>query len=534
MKIPFFSRDSWDIERVNPPWGDRTAIYKHILEHIRPGEPGLGEKGDLLPDDKTESGGDELRWAPGALDGVMGHHAGPNEGAEIANRILDSFRALTTKATDERAASLYNLLLENSALSYVDHLMESVVSREDLDAQRIHSIAHWLATGAADREPIKCAIALLGMYPGDDDRDLLLTLGRHEEFTLFASVALANSGDDPELSLWALACLVNGWGRIQIIERLAETQDEQIKAWMLREGYQNEVLYEYTALTCAQTGELLTALIPPEPDDKLLKGAGAILNALIRGSGGPSDGIESYKEGPQTTELYLTHLQTREIDLQGFIDVSTIDQFLKEESGEAKDPNRGWLERSATLLGLTSAILSRPGWEQKIRAAHNSEDSHTFWTAKEAAGLLGIDAWEVYFERLKRDDNLWYAVAHTEDPDRMDRVIAFAEETLPLQEIASGPSNSLGLGPEFKHHSALDFILQELRRFPGKGWRLIRAGLQSPSVRNRNMAVHALAAWDRTSWPDEAEGLMRHAIEVEPKDQTREIMVKAVEGESTF
>jgi hypothetical protein len=44
---------------------------------------------------------------------------------------------------------------------------------------------------------------------------------------------------------------------------------------------------------------------------------------------------------------------------------------------------------------------------------------------------------------------------------------------------------------------ALDFILQDLRRFPGKGRPLIRAGLQSPVVRNRNMTVRALAAWGR-------------------------------------
>ena len=55
-------------------------------------------------------------------------------------------------------------------------------------------------------------------------------------------VGLMNSGDDRELSLWALACLVNGWGRIHIIERLAETRDEQIKAWMLRDGFQNEIM----------------------------------------------------------------------------------------------------------------------------------------------------------------------------------------------------------------------------------------------------------------------------------------------------
>jgi len=532
MNFRFFSGGTWDIQRVNPPWGERPSIYQHILNHTRAGEPGLGEKGDLLPDDDIIRGGKEIRWAPGAFDGVFGHHVGSSEAAEVANKILESFRALTKKATDERASSLYSLLLEQSALAYVDHLLEEVVADDDLDAERIHTIAHWLAIGAADREPIKCAIALLGACHGDDDRDLLLTLGRHEEFTLFSAVALQNNVEEPELSLWALACLVTGWGRIHIIERLAETRDKQIKEWLLREGYENEIMHEYTALICAKTGDLLSALRRPEPDGKVLKGAGSILTALIQGRGGPTEGIDAYADGAEATELYLTHLQSRNLDLQDLVDVSVIDQFLREESGEAKDPALGWLERNATLIRSTSTILSRPDWERRVREGLDSEDQKTFWTATEAVRLLGLDAWEIYFERLKRGEDLWYNVMQTSDHGRVDQVIQFAEETLPLKEIASGPSDSLGLGPDFQHHNALDFVLQELRRFPGKGWPLIRSGLQSPTVRNRNMAVQALATWDRIVWPVEAEALLKRGIEVEPKDETRAIMIKSLAGES--
>jgi len=529
MRFSFFSSDKWDLNAVQPPWGDRTSIYQHILANIRPGEPGLGEQGDQLPDDEIVRGDNQLRWAPGALDGVFGHHGGGGEPEDVATNILESFRALTKKSTTERAASLYNLLVENSALSYVDQLIEAVFGHDDLELPRLYEIAHWLATGAADREPIKCAISLLGVCQGGDDRDLLLTLGRHEEFTLFASVALKNTGDEPELSLWALACLVTGWGRIQIIERLAETKDEQIKAWLLREGYHNDILYEYTALICAKTGELSIALLTPDPDDKLLRGAGAILTALIQGHGGPVEGIEAYEAGPAATELYLMHLQTRDLDLQGFNNVARIDQFLKEDSNETEDFTQGWKERSATLLALTNAILSRPGWEQMVRDGLDSDDRQTFWTATEAARQLGLDAWDVYFDRVKRGEDLWHFLAQTKDNDRIDRVITLAEETLPLNEIASGPSDSLGIGPEFEHHNALSYVLQELRRFPGKGWPLIRTGMQSPVVRNRSMAVMALAAWDRTTWPNEAEPLLRSAIALEPNEQTLEIMVKTID-----
>lgn len=531
MSFRFFG-GTWNIQKVTPPWGDRPSIYQHILANIRPGSPGLGEKGELLPDDEIASRGKEIRWAPGALDGVVGHHVGLSEAAEAAKKILESIRVFSKKANDKNAAELYSQLLDQSTLTYVDHLLEAVIADGALDPERIHNIAHWLATAAADREPIKCAIALLGVCRDREDRDLLLTLGRNEEFTLFVTVALRNSGDDPELSLWALACLVTGWGRIQIIERLAETKDEQIKAWMLREGYQNEIMQEYTALICAKTGDLLPALRRPEPDEKLLKGAGSVLTALIRGRGGPTEGIEAYPDGAEATELYLTHLQTRDIDLQDLVDVKTIEQFLREESGEAKDSALGFPKRAAKLLGLTGAILSRPGWKQKVSHGLNSEDRQTFWMATEAAGMLGIDAWNVYFERLKRGEDLWYFVMQTSDHDRFDQGIRFAEETLPLKDIASGPTDSVGLGPEFRNHSALDCVLQELRRFPGKGWTLIRAGLQSPTVRNRNMAVQALREWDRTAWPAEAESLLNRAIDVEPKDDTRALMVKTLNGES--
>lgn len=531
MNFRFFKNGSWDIESVSRPWGDRPSIYEHILSHIRPGEPGLGEEGDRLPDDERVRGEFEFGWAPGALDGAFGHHGGGADAEQAARKVLEALRALTEKTTDGRAQALYSPLLGHPALEYVDQLLPGIAEDVGFDAERLHAVARWLATGAADREPVKCAVALLGLFQDGEDRDLLLTLGRHEEFTLYAAVALQNSEEDSEISLWALACLVTGWGRVQIIERLAETGDEQIKAWMLREGYRNDIMDEYTALICVRTGDLLGALGRPAPDEKLLKGAGSLLSTLIRGRGGPADGIESYPEGAEAAELYMRHLQARELDLEDFVAVSAIEGFLNEEEGEAHDPALGWPERRASLLDLTTAVRARRGWEEKIREGLASSDQQTFWTATEAARALGLDIWEVYFERTKRGEDYWYFVMQSDDPARIDRVVRLAEERLPLDEIAAGPGEELGLGPEYRHHSALDFVLQDLCRFPGKGWSLIRAGLQSPVVRNRNMAVHALAAWTRAAWPEGAETLLGRAFAAEPVRDTRELMRKALDGE---
>src|SRR5262249_4140286 len=115
MNFPFFN-SSWDITDVNPPWGQRRSIHQHIRSHIRPGEPGLREDGNSLPDEEIIASGSELRWVPGALDGVLGHHASQSEAQDTANKILEAFRALTKKSSDQRARALYSLLLEHSAL----------------------------------------------------------------------------------------------------------------------------------------------------------------------------------------------------------------------------------------------------------------------------------------------------------------------------------------------------------------------------------------------------------------------------------
>jgi hypothetical protein len=111
-------------------------------------------------------------------------------------------------------------------------------------------------------------------------------------------------------------------------------------------------------------------------------------------------------------------------------------------------------------------------------------------------------------------------------------VVEFAEATLDLSSIATGPRDELGLGHGFEQHSCVDLILQELRRFPGRGARLIQAGLRSPVVRNRNLAVAALAAWPREQWPRELARSMEQAAACEPDEGMRERMQKVLKGDS--
>lgn len=63
---------------------------------------------------------------------------------------------------------------------------------------------------------------------------------------------------------------------------------------------------------------------------------------------------------------------------------------------------------------------------------------------------------------------------------------------------------------------ALDILLQELPRFPGLGHTLLLAGVTSPLVRSRHLALRAIAAWPPPQRDAELLDALRRAHDNEP------------------
>src|SRR5262249_5598142 len=156
-------------------------------------------------------------------------------------------------------AAVYHHVIAEHVVSIIDPVIEATVNEAGLNHQRLYELAHSFVTEAPDREPVKFGIAILGLFRNPDDAELFETLGPHDELTLFWAVARKTAGE-AAAALWALARNVTGWGRIHVVERLADTENPAVKDWLLREGYRNSVMYEYLAATCARAGGLLAAL----------------------------------------------------------------------------------------------------------------------------------------------------------------------------------------------------------------------------------------------------------------------------------
>jgi len=516
---------------LRAPWGDRPAIHAAIREAVLP--DGSLPADFELPDTPEPTGG--LTWAPGALDGVMTHHAGESDGAVRADALAETIAALTRKATDAGLKELHERMAVGALLDCVDELTSALTRIEGLDADRLHDLGHHLATHAAEREMVKLGATLLGMVEGTDDRDVLLTLGAHDELTLFAIVAVMNRPDFSERDLWELAKRTRGWGRIQSVERLAGTSDPAIQRWMLREGFRNSIMDEYLAHLCATDGRLAPAL-EGDVDDALLAGAAGLLQALV--NGGPALDLRDYDEGAIAAERFLDHVAARAE--AGRFDLDTLGAVARLRAFAAGDRDwrplepLGWTrDHREGLEKVAAAILAHPEWEAAIESALDSAEQSELWQGEHLAQLLELDTFERTAARLERDpidQGAWFALMRQlSSPERVDRALSLAE-TLPLESIASGPADELGIGPGYEAHQCLDVIVQDLDAHPGRGWPLLAASLRSPTIRNRNMALRALAAWPRADWPSEAEPALEAARDAEPESNVRERIEAVLEG----
>jgi hypothetical protein len=514
--VGFFDRfrEPWSLDGVRRPW-DGTSLYDFLRSHIDAATGRLTKDGERLPDDRDN--GDAIRWAPGALDGVTTHHMGSGEETLRVKQIVKALQDLVTRASDDGLRQVFALVTREAVLGVTDEVLEQVRKNPHLRAERIHALGLVFASEAPARDAVKFGMALLGTVQGPDDRELLTTLGLHEEFTLFAAVALANQSDDAELALWELAKRVSGWGRIHLVERLAQARRPEIRAWLIRDGFRNSIMDEYLAYTCAMAGELHSALAAPVADPELLRGAAGIFAALARG--GPAEDLSDYRHASKAIAAWLDHIVNVPRDL---------------EQLEALDALSAREEVAPLLKARIDRLKDDPSAIRMVEEGLASTDRVSFCLADQAARRRSIETFSAHEAVLQRGTSeasySLFRLMQEATEATIDRALVTAGRCIDVERIATGPADSLGIGRDFAAHGLLDFVLQELGRFPDRGVTFILSGIRSPVVRNRNFALRALATWGRERWSDEVTAAVTSAVAAEPTDDVRARLARVLAG----
>lgn len=437
---------------------------------------------------------DEAFWAPGALEGTMIYHFGVGSEGPDAEDVLSALQQVLAKPDLKTMQGLYDLINHDSPLHYIDDLLKAISDSRDLRADKLNELVLLLCTQSPDRNAVKFAMAVLAFFPHPRSVEVLQVLARHDEFTLYGVVALRAMVEPKQYAdIWfAMALRVNGWGRIHLMERMPDTMDKTICEWLLREGFANSVMNEYTAVNSAVRGGLADALAT-EHDDALLLSAAEMIYALL--NEGPVPGMSVYDDGAKVCLLYLRHvLAYQPAHPLHYLTASRIGKWAQSEESMETD-------LSSQLVAISAGVLALTIWDKVIKLALAGDEDYAFNVAIEVCRARQEDPFPALFARQRDnpESTLWYPLMQTEDADQASRVCSLAEAQFDLKAMASGPTLSSGMGPKWNSQRHLGSVLQEMKRFPEMGWPLLAAALRSPVIKNRQMAINALEAWPSDS-----------------------------------
>ena len=269
---------------------------------------------------------------------------------------------------------------------------------------------------SASPGPAKLGIALLGICGGPEDLDLIRAFARHDEFTLYCSVAIRNLVADPVDALWEVARAADGWGKIEAVERLVPLVGDRpdVKRWLLVEGCPNAVMNEYLGYACATAGELATALAG-DVDDELLDGACTIVSALC--VGGPAEDMDDDVDGPKavggSSGCSNAVLDAGSAPRGPRDHWLRADPFDDDEAAGAEPSARRDRQRRPARRGRVDGsppqptrfvVLGNPGAQRMAAPSSNafaSGDDQVRWLAWRIAPHVGVDLWEDAFAMVR-------------------------------------------------------------------------------------------------------------------------------------
>ena len=257
--------------------GDKVpSIYDRIHAAIQP-------NGELPSSFSLRSPDPEgITWADGARDGVCIYHS-RLETPDLAPMILVLRRGSSHVFAHAKMA-LPEVFpdADHSMLAYVNATKDWILDHiEELDATNLYLFARHLLFYAREAEEAKLALSLFAIISNEHDeeaRQAVRELAVSDEFTLFALFAVRNWENSNE-EVFRMAQKVHGWGRIHAVEHLEPTTEE-IRRWLLREGIENDVMPEYSALTVAEKIDLLNIVRIADRNSEDFVAAGKILAAL--------------------------------------------------------------------------------------------------------------------------------------------------------------------------------------------------------------------------------------------------------------
>lgn len=274
---------------------------------------------------------EKLRFADGARDGIVMYHTSVTPGDVTPLHEMLGLIAAGYLGAGQRLEEFFSPG-GPTMLPLIDGMQGWIMGhREELDPGAFHRFAMTTLRESRNRECVKFALALLELVESTpEDRAVISALALSDEFTLFCMYVI-RGWEDGNAEMFRLARLVHGWGRIFLVHEL-EPDTPEIRDWLLREGWHNSVLSNYSTLVCARKGRLGELLARQQLTREEYAAAGALVEALLEEQ--PLAGISGLEEGEALLRDYLRHAGTMAQGEEDRRVAAAVEQYL-EKSGPA-------------------------------------------------------------------------------------------------------------------------------------------------------------------------------------------------------
>lgn len=267
-------------------------------------------------------------FADGAIDGTIRYFMGPVENADVSGLSVVLTTASNGQFKDAVNALLTHFMNGGTMLPVMDALQGWIYDNPDkLNPAELGRFCRTLLTESTDVESVKFALTVLELLEQENDdelRDIILTLAKSDELTLFCLFQMVQWDDGME-QVYKLAKSMKGWGRIHAVSMLKPVSEE-IADWLLYEGWHNEVADEYSAMTIIKRCKVADKLSADKVSEKFLQNATRLIGCALEDSA--VAGVRSYKRGEELLNKYLNHVDKMKAAVAGW---SEADRQLVED-----------------------------------------------------------------------------------------------------------------------------------------------------------------------------------------------------------
>lgn len=465
------------------PWKHKEPIMPFIQQQLR-------EHGklvtDALPDDAYVYDEHHPKIAPGLADQLNDDVTLPF----FVKKLVKLVENQTNHPTEKTRAKTYEEVTGDTIASYFESFVEQFEQRQ-LDEEAVQKEAFWLLENGADREVVKFALVLLGCTSCDAYRSFILEIGQHEEFTAYAAFALDNGCSDSEEGLFELAKNTYGWGRMHAIEYL-KGSTEEIRQWLLTEGYYHNGMEGYSAFECVDKGQLVDIVAAETISSEMYEHANTLLQYVLnhKAAGGS---IEEVDRGAALLTHFVRHAQTHCTSLTHFYTVTLIERFLEEEDYWQQLYEEEWvteaehrtLQQAVRLFTDDRKWLSEAVDVLDVRFDRAALEITTFYQLNVAAKL---------FEHLLENPK---QIAIYESI----MMSGVQQDVAELCQIATNVFHFDQLTEE--DEACLQVIFENLYMYDVVGLPLIEKALISSTRQTQLEALMALTYWEHASWNNE-------------------------------